>query len=60
MAGKTYLPTLVKGLERTCVYIARYRATILKYLPEGSETALDNVLDACQVLIDIIVPLFEE
>lgn len=51
---RTYLPKLLLILRLVCNYIGRYRETILKYLPEGSETALDAVTTACEAL-EIIV-----
>lgn len=51
---RTYLPKLSAILLLVCGYINKYRATILKYLPEGSETAIDAVLTAC-VALEVIV-----
>lgn len=52
--ARSYLPTLVRVLHRTCTYIIRYRETILENLPEGSEAALDLVVTACTALTDLI------
>jgi len=49
--AKTFLPTLVYFMRRVCVYIAKYRATILTFLPEGGEAALNAVVDACEDLL---------
>lgn len=47
---RTYLPKLVAILLLMCGYIGRYRITILKYLPEGSEPLLTAVEVACEAL----------
>lgn len=52
--AKTFLPTLVYMLTRVCTYISRYRVTILTFLPEGGEAALNGVVAACEVLIDLV------
>jgi hypothetical protein len=51
MASRTYLPQMVYILHRICVYITRYRATILDNLPTGGAAALDAVILACEALI---------
>lgn len=53
MAKKTFIPSLVFLLRKACVYIARYRTTLLIYLPEGGEAALNGVLAACEIFIDL-------
>lgn len=54
MAGKTYLPTLLRILERVCKYIIQYRTQIISHLPEGGAAALDGVITACNVLTALI------
>lgn len=51
---RTYLPKLAAILLLVCNYIGKYRETILKYLPEGSETQVDAVLVACEALHIIV------
>jgi hypothetical protein len=51
--AKTFVPTLVYYLRRVCVYIARYRTTIVKSLPEGAENALSGILIACEIFLDL-------
>lgn len=51
---RTYLPRLLTVLLITCNYVLRYKVTILKYLPGGSEPALDAVIDACSILAAIV------
>lgn len=54
MASKTYIPTLVRFLHRTCVYIVRYRITLIRFLPTGGEAALDAIVLACETFIDLV------
>lgn len=54
MAKKTFLPTLAYMLGRTCVYITRYRQVIESNLPVGGNILVQNVLDACEALVDAI------
>lgn len=51
---RTYLPTLVKVLEAGCSYIRRWRTQIEKFLPSEHHTKLDNVLTACDALVDVL------
>lgn len=51
MAKKTFVPTLVFILRKVCVYIARYRTTIVENLPTGGSAALDGVVTACEVFL---------
>lgn len=54
MAVKTYIPTLVHILHRCCVYIARYRAVIVTFLPEGGDAKLDAIIAACEAFMAIV------
>lgn len=54
MARRTFLPTLVALLRRVCVYITRYRAQMIAVAPEGFETAINAVVAACEVVIDLV------
>ena len=47
---RTYIPKLVRMLLFLCTYLGRYRATLLSYLPEGSDVLVDAVIDACTAL----------
>lgn len=49
--ARTYIPTLIRFLRRVCVYVARYRDTLVEYLPDGGAAALDAVIIACEALI---------
>jgi hypothetical protein len=52
--AKTYLPTLIRILTRVCEYIIKYRKTIEKNLPEGSNALLTAVIVACEALVAVI------
>jgi len=54
MSFKTYIPTLVMILHKTCVYIARYRAIIVTFLPEGGEAKLNAIVVACEAFMAIV------
>jgi len=51
---KTYLPKLVKVLTTVCRYILRWNVQIKANLPPTAAPAVDAVVEACQVLIDIV------
>lgn len=54
MARKTFVPHLLYLLHRVCVYIIRYRETIIQFIPEGGAALLDAVLLACQEFVDFV------
>lgn len=54
MAVKTYIPTLVRVLRRVCVYITKYRVVLEQFLPTGGKAALDGIVTACEVFMDIV------
>lgn len=55
MAQKTYAPTFVKILHKLCVYIARYRNTLIGGLTDAgvsnASTKVDAVLTACENIV---------
>lgn len=55
MAKRTYLPELLRILNHMCKYVATYRETILKFLPEGSESTLDAAVSACIALSEVLI-----
>jgi hypothetical protein len=52
--AKTYIPTLVRILRRVCIYITKYRQTIEEYTPTGGKAALDGIMTACEVFLDLV------
>lgn len=54
MARKTYIPFLVNLLRRVCVYITKYKSTLVTFLPEGGEAALDAIVLACDVFMALV------
>lgn len=54
MGFKTFIPTLVALLHKVCVYIARYRAIIVTFLPEGGEAKLNAIVLACEAFMAIV------
>lgn len=46
--AKTYVPRLLQIVHMTCVYITRYRETILKYLPSTAVDEFNSMADACE------------
>lgn len=52
MARKTYAPTFIAILKKLCVYIARYRNTLIGGLTDAGVTnataKVDAVLAACE------------
>jgi len=53
MSAKTFIPKLVHLLRVVCVYISRYRHTILTHLPETGAAKLDAIVLACEAFIAI-------
>jgi hypothetical protein len=56
MAFRTYIPTLVSILHQVCRYIVKYKETIVQFLPEGGEAALDGIVTACNVFMALVPP----
>jgi hypothetical protein len=54
MARKTYIPTLLALLHRTCVYITRYNNIIIEFLPVGAAPLLEAVFIACQAFVEFV------
>jgi len=54
MASRTYIPLLVHFLHKACVHIAKHRAVILSFLPEGSEPKLNAIVVACEAFMAIV------
>lgn len=49
MGARTYLPTLLKILERVCKFVARYQSQINEHLTAPQVALLANVVTACNV-----------
>lgn len=54
MAARTYLPTLLKILERVCKFVARYQSQINQHLTSPQQVMLANVVTACNVFVAAI------
>jgi hypothetical protein len=52
--AKTFIPTLVHILHEACVYIARYKSTLVKFLPEGGDAALEGIVTACEIFMALV------
>lgn len=56
MASKTYVPTLMLWLHKICVYIARYRNTLVSFLDDFGVTdgaaKIDALVAACEALTE--------
>lgn len=46
--AKSYVPQLVRLLNRICVYIAKHQSTMNPYLTDQQQAALGSVVLACQ------------
>lgn len=57
MASRTYLPSLLRFLRIVCNYITRHRDRIVEVIGTNNASKLDDVLAACSVLTDVILPL---
>jgi hypothetical protein len=51
MAARTYIPTLLKILERVCKFVARYQTQIDAHLTDSQSALLQNVVTACNVFV---------
>ena len=54
MSPRTYLPTLIQIVRRSCVYTARYDAIIRSWLPPGALPAYEAYRLACDALLEQI------
>jgi hypothetical protein len=54
MSVRTYLPQLVKFLERVCKYVARYQSQLNTILTTEQEALLANIVTACNLFIAAI------
>ena len=54
MAARTYIPTLLRILERVCKFIARYQSQINEHLTAPQQALLNNVTTACNVFVAAI------
>ena len=59
MAAKTFVPALVRLLNKACKYIAKHHDTMALYLSSTQMTALDAVNAAC-VAFTTLVPVHPE
>jgi hypothetical protein len=51
MGARTYLPTLIRILERVCKFVARYQSQINEHLTAPQQVLLGNVITACNIFI---------
>lgn len=51
MAQRTYIPQLLKFLERVCKFVARYQSQINSHLTAPQQALLGNVVTACNVFV---------
>lgn len=51
MGARTYLPTLLKILERVCKFVARYQSQINEHLTAPQQGYLANIVTACNVFV---------
>ena len=51
MAARTYIPTLLKILERVCKFVARYQSQINQHLSAPQQAQLQTVVTACNVFV---------
>lgn len=50
--AKTFIPSLLTSVRQLCLYITRYRMTIIIFLPEGTETAFNALDAACHAFLE--------
>jgi len=48
MAAKSYVPQLIRMLNRLCVYVAKHQSTFNAYLTPAQQAAVQSVVSACQ------------
>lgn len=51
MAARTYIPTLLRVLERVCKFVARYQSQINAHLTSPQQALLQNVVTACNIFV---------
>lgn len=60
MAKKTYVPTLITLLHKICVYIAKYRNTLVSFLDDFGVTnpaaKIDALVAACEAITNEYIP----
>lgn len=54
MALRTYLPTLLLILRKTCKFIAVHRSRILDFIGSEHAAELDAVVTACEILEAVV------
>jgi hypothetical protein len=52
--AKLFWPTLVGYLHTVCVYIVKYKPTMVAVLPDGAGVALDGIVTACEVFMALV------
>lgn len=57
MAGRTYIPQIVKSLNRACRYMQRYSDQLARNLTNTQYALLQAVLAACVAFTDSIEPV---
>lgn len=60
MAKRTYVPAFIAMLRRVCVYVARYRNTLVSFLDDfgvtNAATKVDAVVAACEAITNEYTP----
>jgi hypothetical protein len=58
--ARTYIPTLIRIMHRTCQYMKRWETPIRSNLTEGQNTLFTAVLVACEALDVALGGIVEE
>lgn len=53
MAKKSFVPQLVRLLNRSCNYITKHQATMNPYLTTAQQAALASVVSACAAFFGV-------
>ncbi len=53
MAKKSFVPQLVRMLNRACLYIQKHQSTMNPYLTTAQQAALQSVVSACQAFFGV-------
>lgn len=60
MANRTYVPTFIRMLRTLCIYVARYRNTLVSFLDDFGVTnpsaKVDAVVSACEAITNEYTP----
>lgn len=53
---KSFVPQLVRLLERLCVYIVKHQNTMAQYLSPAQVTFLNSIVSGCQANFSSVNP----